>query len=317
MSSDVAIITTGGTISSKTQNKEIYVDNNIIQTILEKYSNNVKSIDIYPLMDKLSENMTPDDWFKIADKVQEIINTNYNKIIITHGTDTMIYTATAIELFFGHLDNITIICTGSMNNIDSPNSDVKISIESSLKAILQLNEGVFVNIRSPQSNEKMFLNQATNVKPIHHNSEGIKQINEKIGIYKNNKWDIQNTYSQLYSLPYKNNLQTHRKIKYLNVYPDLKIDNPDKYELIILNSYHSLTVPTINKKDTILNVLKNTKTNIILTGYSNTTELYSTTLHLIKNGLHVIKSMQPHVAYVYFYIGLAQNKNIDNLIKNT
>lgn len=312
MNSDVAILTTGGTIGSEVNNNELDTSKNILSNKINKYTN----VDSFSIMNKLSENMIPKDWFTIANAIQDIIDKGYNNIIITHGTDTITYSASAIEILFGYLQNVSIIFTGTMDSPDINKIESETALKSSLDAIQNLSNGVYINIRSPEKYDKMILHQATNVKPLYYDSKGYESINNKyIGEYTDS-WNFVNTYSKNYSLPYVSNINIHDKIEYRKVYPGIKIENTSNIDLIILDAYHSGTVPANNKNNSIMNTVKNKNIPIILLGYDKKLQshIYSSTSKLINNGLYLIKNMQPHVAYVYFYIGMAQNIHIQKLI---
>ena len=94
----ILMLTTGGTISSiETENGLIPSSAN---TILKQMGvENNKEFELYVkeilLLD--SSNIQPEEWNVIAKAIYLDIN-NYDAIIITHGTDTMAYTASMIYL---------------------------------------------------------------------------------------------------------------------------------------------------------------------------------------------------------------------------
>ena len=67
---------------------------------------------------------------------------NENKIIITHGTDTMIETA----IFLSKLSKKTIVLTGAMRPERFSNSDADLNVGVSLGAVQTLSSGIYISM---------------------------------------------------------------------------------------------------------------------------------------------------------------------------
>ena len=67
---------------------------------------------------------------------------NQQKIIITHGTDTMIETAT----FLSKITDKTIVLTGAMRPERFSNSDADLNVGVSLGAVQTLSYGVYISM---------------------------------------------------------------------------------------------------------------------------------------------------------------------------
>ncbi|HPH49020.1 MAG TPA: asparaginase domain-containing protein, partial [Methanothrix sp.] len=96
----VSILSTGGTIASKVDYRTGAVTSQfsadeIISAIpeLEEIANYSARV-IYQI---LSENMRAEYWIELANKVAREIESGAEGVIITHGTDTMMYTAAALS----------------------------------------------------------------------------------------------------------------------------------------------------------------------------------------------------------------------------
>lgn len=93
--------------------------------------------EIVPLLQKDSIELTEDD----RNKIYEIcISTDYNKIIITHGTDTMIETATRLA----DIKDKTIILTGAMRPERFTNSDADFNFGVAVGAINTAPPGIYI-----------------------------------------------------------------------------------------------------------------------------------------------------------------------------
>ncbi|MCZ7357088.1 MAG: Glu-tRNA(Gln) amidotransferase subunit GatD [Candidatus Methanoperedens sp.] len=121
---NISILSTGGTIASKIDYRTGAVTSqfsaeDILRAIpgLEEIANyNCRMI--YSI---LSENMRPSYWIELARAVHEEIKNGAEGIIITHGTDTMMYTAAALSFMIE--TPVPIVLVGSQRSADRPSSD--------------------------------------------------------------------------------------------------------------------------------------------------------------------------------------------------
>lgn len=137
------IVVTGGTFGSKRNDKNsLNVSKeeeivNVVKELLEENQNEVNfeySI-ISPLI-ILSESMNPKHWEIIINSIlQEIQKTNYDGIVVIHGTDTMPYTASAIAYIENLSKKYPIILTGANYPVFFENTDAKINLKDSLKVM--------------------------------------------------------------------------------------------------------------------------------------------------------------------------------------
>jgi len=81
----------------------------------------------------LSENFIPRDWIDIARSVLRARHKGANGVVIAHGTDTMVWTASALAFLLRGLD-IPVVLTGSRHAISEKGTD----------AIKNLSDAVFV-----------------------------------------------------------------------------------------------------------------------------------------------------------------------------
>jgi len=122
---------TGGTISSKLDpstggvkwlidSKELF---NVYPGIFEVADIRVKS----PFM-KASENMDSKDWIRLAKLVGKSLNDSQVKgVIISHGTDFLHYTASALSFMLGKL-NKPVVLTYSQRSSDRGSSDSRMNL---------------------------------------------------------------------------------------------------------------------------------------------------------------------------------------------
>ena len=85
-------------------------------------------------------------WHLIANKIIEKVNSgNYDGIIISHGTDTMSYTAAALSFALQDLP-IPVIMVGAQRSSDRPSSDASSNLIASVIFATQLDYSGVVRI---------------------------------------------------------------------------------------------------------------------------------------------------------------------------
>lgn len=115
----ILIISTGGTISQThteegiaISNEKAFTGNTFVNTLnVLKKELDIDVIDSKTILNKDSSNIVPEDWNKIIDTIVEEYD-NYTAFIITHGTNTMGYTCSAVSFAIENVGK-PIIFTGS------------------------------------------------------------------------------------------------------------------------------------------------------------------------------------------------------------
>lgn len=121
----VSIISTGGTIASRVDYRTGAVEpalsaEDLASVVPELGS--IAEIDAHILYSEYSENLTPEHWKGMAEEAARKISQGADGIIITHGTDTMHYTAAALSFALQHLP-VPVILVGAQRSSDRPSSD--------------------------------------------------------------------------------------------------------------------------------------------------------------------------------------------------
>ena len=136
----IKVFTTGGTIDkiyfdAKSQYE---VGESHIQTLLTEMNVGF-DYDVEALLRKDSLDMTDEDRAFIFEKVN---TAHSDKILITHGTDTMIATGKILKTVTGK----TIVLTGAMQPALFRNSDAVFNIGCAIGAVQALKHGVYIVI---------------------------------------------------------------------------------------------------------------------------------------------------------------------------
>jgi glutamyl-tRNA(Gln) amidotransferase subunit D len=121
---NLVILSTGGTIACKVDYRtgavtSQFTASEILQAIpgLEKIAN----FDAEVVYSILSENMKTSYWIELARRIYEKIKGGADGIIVTHGTDTLGFTAAALA--FMVRTPVPIVLVGSQRSADRPSSD--------------------------------------------------------------------------------------------------------------------------------------------------------------------------------------------------
>jgi len=180
----IDIIITGGTISSRidyktgavkwlTQPQELF---KFYPEIFEIA--NVRKIKV-PFM-KASENMSSDDWQVIAKECEESLNSEDVKgVIVTHGTDFLHYTASALSFFLQNL-NKPVVLTYAQRSSDRASSDAALNLKCSAYAAISDIAEVMLVGHATINDDFCYAMPGTKVRKLHTSRrDAFKVVNRK------------------------------------------------------------------------------------------------------------------------------------------
>ena len=128
----ILLISTGGTIASKPGEDGLApVEQGEALAAQVPGISEIADIEIFNVFSKDSSNMHPDDWLAII-KALYLNREKFDGFIITHGTDTMAYTSSALSFVLRDFDK-PVILTGSMLPMSYEETDAKYNLENSFK----------------------------------------------------------------------------------------------------------------------------------------------------------------------------------------
>ncbi|RLF14935.1 MAG: Glu-tRNA(Gln) amidotransferase GatDE subunit D [Thermoprotei archaeon] len=126
----VSIISTGGTIASRVD----YVTGAVYPALTARDLYNVvpelgdlANIDAHVLFSIFSEDMHPKLWSEIAEAVAKRLEDGVEGVVVTHGTDTMGYTAAALSFALQDLP-VPVVLVGAQRSSDRPSSDAAMNL---------------------------------------------------------------------------------------------------------------------------------------------------------------------------------------------
>ncbi len=139
----ILMIFTGGTISSRTDQRAIALDQPPYR-LLEDYVDQNFVFDVHEPFSILSENMTPQRLHSLFIYIQkESLRRKYDGIIITHGTDTLAFTAQMAYLLLAEKAEAgtPTVLLGSKFPLDNPRNDGQKNFKNALELIAQVRLG--------------------------------------------------------------------------------------------------------------------------------------------------------------------------------
>jgi len=227
----VKIISTGGTIASKVDYRtgavtsqfsaeEIAAD---VPELLE-----ICNVDAELLYNILSENMTPSRWVELSEEIYKAIKKGYEGVIVTHGTDTLAYSASAVAFMLS--TPVPVVFVGSQRSSDRPSSDAAINLICAAKtATADLGEVVIV-MHGSTSDEFCCIHRGVRARKNHTSArDAFKSINCKpLGIVNREvKWISDRIRRNERELKLRNRME--EKVALIKFYPGMRPDVMDFY----------------------------------------------------------------------------------------
>ena len=142
MSKKLLIVFTGGTISTEIK-ENVIVKGQKTSSLLSLLPPHY-SYDLLEPFDILSENMTTDLLFSLFRSISDALQKEkYHGVLITHGTDTLAYTAQLAALLLGAV-SCPVILLGSKYASNHPQYDGQINFTKAIQLLSFVSTGVYV-----------------------------------------------------------------------------------------------------------------------------------------------------------------------------
>lgn len=166
----VLILGTGGTIASRIDYRTGAVHPAVsaaeLHSLVPELSDAAK-VEPEILFNVFSENMRPSHWSKLARRVNEAVDDGVDGVVVTHGTDTLGYTAAALAFALRGVP-VPVIVVGAQRSSDRPSSDAFLNLLAAVSVAGRATfSGVYVAMHIDESDEKVALHRATRVRKNH------------------------------------------------------------------------------------------------------------------------------------------------------
>lgn len=324
---NILLILTGGTIGSVNRNGIIGTDSGKCR-VLEMYEaeHNDCHFEIKFPMSILSENLCCEHWEALINFILSLDLSDFDGMIITHGSDTLSYSSAMLGMCLNHLD-IPIVITAANFVPDDLRSNALMNFNAAVRLIENVYSGIYTVYGSGTENGVEVyiptrINEADRISDRFSSSDGkpLAIIDQDGNMKPNPNFDMRllETHKSLTELK---NVHLEKNICMLMSYPSLDYNN------IILNentgavlhlTYHSATV---NRKAlTLLERCIEKGIPMYMCSFQRSAgSIYETSDIMLKNGALPLYDMNKESAYaklllaVNLYsndIGKFINKNI-------
>jgi glutamyl-tRNA(Gln) amidotransferase subunit D len=166
----VLLLGTGGTIASRIDYRTGAVHPAVTSAELHSLVpelSEVASVQPEILFGVFSENITPAHWAKLAARIAKGVDEGFDGVVVTHGTDTLGYTAAALSFALAGIP-IPIILVGAQRSPDRPSSDAPLNLIAAVSSAAGAGfAGVYVAMHLGESDDKIGLYRGTRVRKNH------------------------------------------------------------------------------------------------------------------------------------------------------
>ncbi len=317
---NILVVFSGGTIGSTISKGTINTDKKqgykLLSLFKQSYpsSNNLQFKTIQPIQ-ILSENLFPSVWEKLIYAIEAENVSDYEGIIVTHGTDTLAYTAAALSLYF-HSIKIPLLLVSSDYPLDHPLANGLINFNCAIEFIKQRDEsGVFVPYKNQNADTVVHL--GSRIASSLQLSGDFISVQSKAFLRFDGSFHQQNAISPI--LIQHNQLTPNfsTRILLIKPYPGLDYSHFsfDQVDVVLHDLYHSGTACSIadwGENYSLLQFIKKCRQmNIALymAPAIKTKDAYDSTKMLLEQGAKMIWNMSLESAYTKLLLAYGNYKD--------
>ena len=322
----ILLLSTGGTIASRIDYRTGAVTPALTASELNASVPElatIANIDTEVIFSEYSENLLPEHWIKIAERLDSYSRSEYDGIIVAHGTDTMQYTASALAFSLAGFPK-PVALVGSQRSSDRPSSDAALNLIAATKFLIQAHSpGIFVVMHNNSSDDEISCNWATRVRKSHTSRrDAFKTIGGSPAyIVKGNNIEK----NKLFNVPkreYIPKIKFDNRVLLLKYYPGL---DPEIMNYTINSGYRGVIIEGTglgHVGKTMYGVIEKAKKNGLFIGMTSQCidgmvrmTVYDSGRDLLNLGVVPLGNMIPETALVKTMWVLANSKDSDEVTK--
>ena len=141
MTKKILLLSTGGTIASVVSESGL-VPKESGEELIKLLGDLPYEIDVKDILQLDSSNIQPEEWKYIAEKIYKY-RLDYDGIVVSHGTDTMAYTASMLSFMLQNIE-IPVVLTGSQVPINVVLSDAPDNLRLAFAAAANCQAGIYL-----------------------------------------------------------------------------------------------------------------------------------------------------------------------------
>ena len=166
----VLILGTGGTIASRIDYRtgavRPAVSSEDLHSLVPELSG-IARVQPEIMFDIFSENITPGHWARLARRVAKAAREGFDGVVVTHGTDTLGYTAAALSFALAGVP-FPVVLVGAQRSPDRPSSDAPLNLIAAVTvAGTAPFSGVYVAMHMGESDDRVAFHRGTRVRKNH------------------------------------------------------------------------------------------------------------------------------------------------------
>jgi len=324
----ILVILTGGTIACKTKDNIMNTNNYTAYDILRLYNsthpNNIDFVTVQPFT-ILSENYTSNTYNILIDYLYKCCFSEYDGVIITHGSDTLSYTSALVAML---LNNVTIpvVLTAADYPLANPLSNGLSNFSASVEFIKSnISSGIFTAY-GIQNHTQIYL--ATRIKEADPFSDNFTECGNGIAAQvTDNKISCtnENLINQIgieKEQIFQNKPTINNDILLLKTYPNQNFNCYciDGFKAVIIYMYHSATACTVGNNTNILRFIEkcnNIGVDVHLASFKNKEDEYVTSYEIEKLKVNKLYNISKESAYIKALLAYNQASYAPLSIMNT
>ncbi len=331
--SQIAVILTGGTIASVfTPHATAVTDGGTatLQHEVLELLGGKNNISFHRPFTKASENFEPVNWLAILRQIEEIRASGTTRFLITHGTDTLAYTAALLSLYYGKSD-LTICLVAAFYPLADLRSDIDSNLAAAAAVLTEKNphKGVFVPFRGMglDIDAPVALHHGLAIKPMQPDAVSFTSFYDApAGFLRTSRFDkvlqwrkqeAPDIHADFRLVSEDVLVKANARMVMTSMRPGLDFrtyESKAREEDIVLvcETYHSGTAFAEDRPGSAIDFMRrNPGSNVVFAPYPAhlIDKPYESTLKLMDAGAAFYRDLQPHTLYMLGTLGLAHGRN--------
>lgn len=319
----ILTVLTGGTIGSVEKNHTLDVADKSCKVVdmfkKSEYNNPQVVFDVFSPVNILSENMSVEYWNVLLKWFKRVNFSEYDGVILTHGSDTLSYTAAILSFCFADIA-IPLVVVASDYPLDFPKSNGLKNFSSAVQLISsKTTRGIFVAYGTQESTDIYLASRLCEAEPFLDKFRGFTGT----PYAKCNETGIEFLKSKFN--PSLDSLNKERK-PILKEIPEIKncvqiiIPHPsfdydsvnlcDNTKAVLHMTYHSGTASAQNRNtaSAFLEKCKAKSIDFYFCSLKNTEDMYVTTKEIIDKGAIPLYNISKEAAFAKLLIAYSQDE---------
>lgn len=297
----ILVVYTGGTIGSRLKDNLISPDKRQKSELIMNFEG--VEFDYTEPYFILSEQLNGGHISDLIRCIDDNIKGKYDGIIVTHGTDTLQYTAAALSLAFGNCD-IPIVLVSSNYILADERANGYDNFYYSVQFIKQGIGGVFVSYRNTDSQPEIHIGSALLAHEIY--SDDVKSLGKALGYFQGDSFvQLRDKTSEDSIGAYE--ICENTSVLWVTVRPGFKPVSTEGYRAVLLTGYHSGTLPTISRE--FQKFCEKTESPIYFLGANE--GKYESTKLFQELGINVLPPVAPIYAFMKLWVACDNSLKLD------